>query len=62
MDKDKDYYKILEIEEDASEEEIKLAYPNEVEVIAPTEDETLTLYTCSGFNDEKRLVVVGKRI
>lgn len=26
MDKDKDYYKILEIEEDASEEEIKLAY------------------------------------
>ena len=26
MNKDKDYYKILEIEEDASEEEIKLAY------------------------------------
>ena len=26
MDKDKDYYKILEIQEDASEEEIKLAY------------------------------------
>jgi len=26
MDKDKNYYKILEIEEDASEEEIKLAY------------------------------------
>ncbi|MBY9021604.1 MAG: J domain-containing protein [Candidatus Lokiarchaeota archaeon] len=26
MDKDKDYYKILEIEKDASEEEIKLAY------------------------------------
>ncbi|KKM05604.1 hypothetical protein LCGC14_1752400 [marine sediment metagenome] len=26
MDKQKDYYKILEIEKDASEEEIKLAY------------------------------------
>ena len=26
MDKDKEYYKILEVEEDASEEEIKLAY------------------------------------
>jgi DnaJ-class molecular chaperone len=26
MDKNKDYYKILEVEEDASEEEIKLAY------------------------------------
>jgi len=26
MDKDKDHYKILEVEEDASEEEIKLAY------------------------------------
>ena len=26
MDKDKNYYKILEVEEDASEEEIKLAY------------------------------------
>jgi DnaJ-class molecular chaperone len=26
MEKDKDYYKILEVKEDASEEEIKLAY------------------------------------
>jgi len=26
MDKEKEYYKILEVEEDASEEEIKLAY------------------------------------
>ena len=26
MEKNKDYYKILEVEEDASEEEIKLAY------------------------------------
>lgn len=32
------------------------------EVIAPTQDETLTLYTCSGFNDRKRLIVVAKRV
>lgn len=42
--------------------EIKEVFPNEVEVIAPTEDETLTLYTCSGFNDSKRLIVVAKRV
>lgn len=43
-------------------EEIKEVYPNHTEVIAQTEDETLTLYTCSGFNDSKRLIVVAKRI
>lgn len=42
--------------------EVKSVYPNEIEVIEPTSDETLTLYTCSGFNDEKRLIVVAKRI
>lgn len=41
-------------------EEIKEVTPDEVEVIRPTEDETLTLYTCSGFNDEKRLIVIAK--
>ncbi len=41
--------------------EIKEVYPNQVEVIKPTEDETLTLYTCSGYKDFKRLVVVAKR-
>lgn len=41
--------------------EIKEVYPNQVEVIAPTEDETLTLYTCTGYNDSKRLIVVAKR-
>jgi len=42
--------------------EIKDVYPNQIEVIAPTEDETLTLYTCTGFQDSKRLIVVAKRI
>lgn len=42
--------------------EIKEVYPNQVEVIAPTQDETLTLYTCSGFADTKRLIVVAKPV
>jgi len=42
--------------------EIKEVYPNQTEVIEPTDDETLTLYTCSGFNDTKRLIVVAKRV
>jgi sortase A len=42
--------------------EIKEVYPNQTEVIKPTEDETLTLYTCSGYSDEKRLIVVAKRV
>lgn len=42
--------------------EIKEVYPNQVEVIQPTETETLTLYTCSGFQDKKRLIVTAKRI
>jgi LPXTG-site transpeptidase (sortase) family protein len=40
---------------------IKEVYPNQTEVIEPTEDETLTLYTCSGFNDSRRLIVGAKR-
>ena len=42
--------------------EIKEISPSQIEVIAPTTDETLTLYTCSGFTDSKRLIVVAKRI
>lgn len=42
-------------------EDIKEVFPNQTEVIAPTEDETLTLYTCSGFNDTMRLIVTAKR-
>lgn len=43
-------------------EKITEVFPNQVEVIAPTPDETLTLYTCSGFADQKRLIVTAKRI
>lgn len=35
--------------------------PNQTEVIQPTKNETLTLYTCSGFYDEKRLIVSAVR-
>lgn len=35
--------------------------PDQVEVIAPSREEILTLYTCSGFADSKRLIVVAKR-
>lgn len=41
--------------------EIKDVNPDQIEVIAPTTDETLTLYTCSGFLDSKRRIVVAKR-
>lgn len=40
--------------------ETKLVDPNQVEVIAPTPKETLTLFTCSGFLDSKRLIVTAK--
>ncbi len=34
--------------------------PDQLEIIAPTPDKTLTLFTCSGFADSKRLVVIAK--
>ena len=34
-------------------------FPNQTEVIGPTKNETLTLYTCSGFYDEKRLILTA---
>ena len=40
--------------------DIKEVNPNQIEVIAPTTDVTLTLYTCSGFADSKRLIVTAK--
>lgn len=40
--------------------DIKTVLPHEIEVIAPTDDQTLTLYTCSGFLDKKRLIVTAK--
>lgn len=39
--------------------EIIAIFPDQKEVILPTKKETLTLYTCTGFNDEKRLVVIA---
>lgn len=42
--------------------DLKEVLPSQTEVIAPTADATLTLYTCSGFADSKRLIVVAKRI
>ncbi len=42
--------------------EIKTVRPYELEVIAPTPDQTLTLYTCSGFLDKKRLIVIAKPV
>lgn len=38
---------------------IKTVLPNQIEVISPTKNEILTLYTCSGFYDEKRLIVTA---
>lgn len=40
----------------------KTVKPSDTNVIAPTDDETLTLYTCSGFADSRRLIVTAKRI
>lgn len=40
--------------------DIKEVNPNQIEVISQTPQETLTLYTCSGFLDKKRLIVIAK--
>lgn len=40
--------------------ETKTVSPETVEVLASTEDATLTLYTCTGFLDRERFVVVAK--
>ncbi len=42
--------------------EIKEVSPDQTEVIAPTKEAILTLYTCSGFADSKRLIVTAERI
>lgn len=36
---------------------ITAVYPNQTEIIKQTKKEMLTLYTCSGFYDEKRLII-----
>lgn len=35
--------------------------PTQLEVIASTDEAIVTLYTCSGFADSKRLIVIAKR-
>jgi len=44
-----------------SVDQITPVFPNQVETIYPTKNETLTLYTCTGFFDEKRLIVRAKK-
>ncbi len=39
--------------------DIKFVDPSQVEVIKPTSNEQVTLFTCSGFLDSKRLVVTA---
>ena len=41
---------------------IKEVNPNQTEYLLPTKEETLTLYTCSGFLDKKRFIVQAKPI
>lgn len=42
--------------------EIKSVAPTDTSVIQQTDDQTLTLFTCSGFADSMRLIVVGKKV
>ena len=42
--------------------EIKEITPDQTSTIGPTQEETLTLYTCSGENDKKRLIVIARNI
>jgi LPXTG-site transpeptidase (sortase) family protein len=41
--------------------EIKEVYPDKTDVINPTKSSILTLYTCSGFQDSKRLIVTAEK-
>lgn len=41
-------------------DQIKEVKETQTEVVAPTTTETLTLFTCSGFLDSKRLIVTAK--
>jgi len=42
--------------------DIKGVLPSQIEVVAPTPDETLTLFTCTGYGDSKRLIVIAKKV
>ncbi len=41
---------------------IKEVYPNNTDIIGMTDEKTLTLYTCTGFSDSKRLIVAAKEM
>lgn len=43
-------------------ESLQQVSPNQTQLLAPTDKETLTLYTCSGFMDSQRFVVRAKPI
>lgn len=45
-----------------SVEEIRVVNPDDIEVVMPTDTETLTVYTCTGIFDTKRLVIIAKPI
>lgn len=40
--------------------EKKVVKPSDTSILAPTKDSILTLYTCTGFLDSERLVVIAK--
>lgn len=42
--------------------DIREVAPTDISVIKPTEDETLTLFTCSGFADSQRMIVAAKLV
>lgn len=42
--------------------EIHEVNPNQVEFLQPTDEETVTVYTCSGFLDSKRYIVRAQRL
>jgi LPXTG-site transpeptidase (sortase) family protein len=41
---------------------VKEVFSHQTEVVSPTENETLTLYTCSGFRDSQRLIVTASPV
>jgi LPXTG-site transpeptidase (sortase) family protein len=41
---------------------IKSVSPDDTDVIAPSDTAVLTLYTCTGFADSKRLIVTAKKV
>lgn len=45
-----------------SVDDIQEVFPTQTQVIEDSEEEILTLYTCSGFADSKRLIVKAKRL